>query len=256
MRKGIIVSNKMNDKQNFTTQTNTAETDEIDLLEIGYLLLQHLTGIVSCLIGGALVAVLFTRFMIAPKYTSTARMYVVSSSANSVVDLTSLQISKNLTGDYTELIKSRNVLEEVIDDLSLEIGYNQLAGEISVTNPTDTRILDITVTDADPQLAADIANTLANKAKTYIPRVMNTEQPNIFEEGIVPTSKSSPSTTKNGMLGGLLLAVCYMGFLILKHITNDSFVTPEDIQNAFGIQPLATVPESKKTKKSKKGGKK
>ena len=168
MRKGIIVSNKMNDKQNFTTQTNTAETDEIDLLEIGYLLLQHLTGIVSCLIGGALVAVLFTRFMIAPKYTSTARMYVVSSSANSVVDLTSLQISKNLTGDYTELIKSRNVLEEVIDDLSLEIGYNQLAGEISVTNPTDTRILDITVTDADPQLAADIANTLANKAKTYI----------------------------------------------------------------------------------------
>ena len=100
----------MNDKQNFTAQTNTSDTDEIDLLEIGYLLLQHLTGIVSCLIGGALVAVLFTRFMIAPKYTSTARMYVVSSSANSVVDLSSLQIGKSLTGDYTELIKIRNVL--------------------------------------------------------------------------------------------------------------------------------------------------
>ena len=47
----------MNDKQNFTAQTNTSDTDEIDLLEIGYLLLQHLTGIVACLIGGALVAV-------------------------------------------------------------------------------------------------------------------------------------------------------------------------------------------------------
>ena len=62
------------------------EEQEIDLVEIGYLLLQHLTEIVACLIGGALVAVLFTRFMIAPKYTSTARMYVVSGGANSVVD--------------------------------------------------------------------------------------------------------------------------------------------------------------------------
>ena len=209
------------------------EEQEIDLVEIGYLLLQHLTEIVACLIGGALVAVLFTRFMIAPKYTSTARMYVVSGGANSVVDLTSLQIGKSLTGDYTELAK-----------------------EISISNPSDTRILDITVTDTDPQLAADIANTLSTKAKQYIPRVMNTETPNVFEEGIVPTKKSSPSTTKNGLLGGLLLSVCYMGFLIVKHITNDSFVTPEDVQKAFGVQPLAAIPESKKTKKSKKGGKK
>lgn len=236
--------------------SSAEEEQEIDLVEIGYLLLQHLTEIIACLIGGVLVAVLFTRFMIAPKYTSTARMYVVSGGANSVVDLTSLQIGKSLTGDYTELIKSRNVLEEVIDDLSLDMTYTELANEISISNPSDTRILDITVTDTDPQLAADIANTLSTKAKQYIPRVMNTETPNVFEEGIVPTKKASPSTTKNGLLGGLLLSVCYMGFLIVKHITNDSFVTPEDVQKAFGVQPLAAIPESKKTRKSKKGGKK
>ena len=223
---------------------------EIDLLEIGYLLWQHIKQIILCFLCGTVIAVLFTVFMISPKYKSTARMFVVSGN-NSIVDLSSLQIGKNLTGDYTELIKSRTVLEEVINELNLDLNYVKLSKEISVTNPTDTRILNITVTDNSPQLAADIANTLAEKAKEYIPSVMNTEKPNIFEKGIVPTQKSSPSTSKNGILGGLLFSFAYMGFLIVKHLMNDTFMNPEDIQKAFGIQPLAAIPSTKK-KRGKK----
>lgn len=238
-----------NQMSNISSMSNNDE-EEIDLLEIGYLLWQHIKQIILCFLCGTVIAVLFTVFMISPKYKSTARMFVVSGN-NSIVDLSSLQIGKNLTGDYTELIKSRTVLEEVIDELNLDLNYVKLSKEISVTNPTDTRILNITVTDNSPQLAADIANTLAEKAKEYIPSVMNTEKPNIFEKGIVPTQKSSPSTSKNGILGGLLFSFAYMAFLIAKHLLNDTFMNPEDIQKAFGIQPLAAIPSTKK-KRGKK----
>lgn len=247
--------NNLNDNLNPNVNQETEE-EEIDLREIGYLLWQHITEIISCLVVGALAALLYTKFLVAPTYQSTARMFIVTSSANSVVDLSSLQIGSNLTGDYSELIKSRNVVEETIDDLKLDTTYEKLVGEIKINNPTSTRILDITVTDTDPQLAADIANTLANKAKSYIPRVMNTESPSVFEEAIVADHKASPSTSKNMALGGLLVAIIYVAYLVIKHISNDTFVTSEDIQKAFGVQPLATIPEGKHKKSKKKGAKK
>ena len=250
------MSKKIEDENmNLSLAASQEDEEEIDLVEIGYLLLQHIVEIIGCLITGLVIAAVATKLFIAPKYQSTARMYVVSSSSNSVVDLSSLQIGSSLTGDYTELITSRTVLEEVISDLNLDMEYTELEDEITISNPSDTRVLDITVTDTDPQLAADIVNTLADKAKTYITKVMNTQTPNVFEEGIVPEKKSSPSTVKNGLIGGFLFAFAYIAYLVIKHITNDTFVTPEDVQRVYGVQPLASIPETK-SKKSKKGGKK
>ena len=72
---------------------------------------------------------------------------------------------------------------------------------IKITNTDDTRILKVTVTSPDPQESADIANELIDQACIYLPQIMETEEPNLVEEAIPPTAKSSPSTAKNVMLG-------------------------------------------------------
>ena len=81
--------------------------------------------------------------------------------------------------------------------------------------------------------------------------LMETPPPNVYEEAIVPEQKSSPSYARNTLLGAMLLAVVYCGFLVVRYLMNDSFTTPEDIERYFGIQPLAVVPEG--TFKSDKG---
>lgn len=220
-----------------------AEEDTIDLVALFYLMLGHIWQILFCLVLGAILAFAVTYYLIKPQYTASSKMYILSASNDSVVNLSDLQVGAQLTKDYQELLLSRPLLEDVVENLNLPMSYSQLADMINITNTNDTRILKITVTSIDPQQAADIANELVNQAIIYLPRIMETDPPNVVETAIVPTHKSSPSYSKNTMLGGLLLVVLYCGILVVRFLMNDTIVTPDDIERTFGVQPLAAIPE-------------
>ena len=97
------------------------EEEEIDLVELFYLLWGHIRQIVLCLVLGAVLAFGITRFFITPLYKATSSIYIVSASNNSVVNLTDLQIGAQLTADYQELMLSRPLLEDVVANLGLEM---------------------------------------------------------------------------------------------------------------------------------------
>lgn len=224
--------------------------DEIDLVELFYLLWGHAWQIILCLVVGAGIAFGVTKCLITPMYQATSSIYIVSASNNSVVSLTDLQIGAQLTADYQELILSRPLLEDVIENLELTNGEGQLMSTgalsqmITITNTEDTRILKVTVTSPDPQESADIANELIDQACIYLPQIMETEEPNLVEEAIPPTQKSSPSTAKNVVLGGLLGACLACGVLVIRYLMNDTFMTPDDVAKYLGVQPLAVIPEA------------
>lgn len=220
------------------------DEDVIDLVELFYVLWGHAWQIILCLIAGAAIAFAYTYFLVTPLYQATSSIYIVSASNNSVVNLTDLQIGAQLTADYQELMLSRPLLEDVIENLDLDLSTKSLEKMISITNTTDTRILKITVTSPDPQESADIANELVNQSYIYLPDIMETEEPNLVEEAVPPTSKSSPSYAKNIVLGGLVGAVLCCGVLVLRYLMNDTFVTPDDVSRYLGIQPLAVIPEA------------
>ena len=138
---------------------------------------------------------------------------------------------------------SRPLLQDVIKNLDLDTSYRSLAGQVSITNTNDTRILKVTVTDSDPERAADIANELIKQARIYLPEIMETETPNVVEDAVVPAQKSSPSYAKNTVLGALVGAVLCCGVLLVQYLMKDSFDTPDDVAKYLGVQPLATIPE-------------
>ena len=216
---------------------------EIDLVELFYVLWERIGSILFSAFLGAVIAFCYTYFLVTPLYTATAKMYILSSSNNSVVNLSDLQISSSLRSDYQELLTSRPVIEKVIDSLGLNYSYKELAEKVTITNPKDTRILNVTVTTPSAQLSADIANQLVWQGQQDLPQIMKSEEPSIFEDAIVPATKSSPSFVKNTLIGALLAAMIYCAFIIFRFVTNDTIVTPDDIYKAFGVQPLATIPE-------------
>lgn len=215
---------------------------EIDLVEIFYLLWDNILKLLVCLAIGAVAMFVYTYFMITPLYKATAKMYI-NTSSKAVVDMADLQISSQLRGDYKALMTSRDLLENVIDTLNLEYTSRQLGKMISIENPTDTRIITVTATSADPVEAADIANALANRSKEKLPEIMRSEEPIIYEKAIVPTAKSSPSYTRNTLIGGFIGALLCAGYLIVKYLMNDTIVTPDDTLKYLGVQPLAIIPE-------------
>ena len=241
--------------QNNIQANNTADS-EIDLVEVFYLFLDNIGKIILCMILGGVLAFSYTKLFVKPTYSASSKIYVVSASNNSVIDLSDLQVGSQLTSDYQELLKSRPVLQDVIKNLDLDISYQDLGKQISISNTTDTRILTIDVTTNDPQLSANIANEVVNQAIIYLPKVMETEEPNIVESAVPPEQKAGPSYSKNTLLGILAGGVIMCGILLIQFLMNDTIGTPDDVEKYYGVQPLATIPEGKlKKRKKARGGK-
>lgn len=219
------------------------EETEIDLLEIFYLLKSKLVWLIfSFVIGGVLMAAV-TIFLITPKYTATAKIYMVSASSESVLNLSDLNLGTSLSQDYSELIKIRPVFNEVIDNLGLDMEYEDLLEKVTISTIGDTRLLAVSVEDEDPKEAQRIVNEIADTAVTYIPKVMETSTPNIAEYAIVPKEPSSPSLAKNTIIGALLFLLLTAAVFIAHVLMDDSLNTAEDVEKAFGIMPFTVIPE-------------
>lgn len=221
------------------------DKSEIDLYELFTFFLSKWKWILIGIVAGAILSGCYTFFMITPKYTATSKLYMVSSSNDSVVDLTDLNIGTSLSSDYAELLKVRPVLEEIIEDHNLPYQYEELSSMINISPISDTRILMIKVSSTSPKEAKTIANALAKKAVKEIPKLMDTSKPNIAEEAIVPKSKSSPNLMQNTLIGAFLGMLVVLAIYTILFIADDTLNSSEDIEKAFGILPIAVIPEGK-----------
>ena len=217
---------------------------EIDLREIFHVLLKKLWVIILSGVVCVVLAGLVTKFVITPMYSSTSKLYVVSKST-SLTSFADIQLGTSLTQDYMVMITSRPVTEKVISNLGLDLTHEQLVGEVTVTNPTDTRILEITVLDADPNMAQNISNEFAKVSSTRMAEIMDTQEPSIVENAYLPSSPSSPSLKKNVAIAGLLGVFAAAAIIILLYLMNESITTEEDVEKYLGLSTLGTIPVSK-----------
>ena len=141
----------------------------------------------------------------------------------------------------------------MIDSLALDMSYEQLLAKVSIGNPTDTRILTVTVTDPDPYRAKAIVDCVAETASDYIGEIMEMIPPKIIEYGTVPIIKASPNNRKNAVLGTLAGMVLVCGVIVIQVIMNDTVRTEEDVERYLGLTVLASVPLREGEERTKLG---
>ena len=245
----------MTDRHKVNRANNT-----INLLELFFALKKRIFILVAALIAGGLIAGAYTKLFVTRLYCSTTTMLVLTSETT-LSSLADLQIGSQLTKDYSRLILTRSVLEEVIDNLELDMSYRTLRSNIAINNPEDTRLLELTVTDSSPERVKTIADELAAVSADFISDQMEVPAPKIVEESEVPTEQTSPSLSKNIMLGALLGLVAAAGSLTVMVMMDDTLKSEDDIVQYLGIPVLASLPDRKDyiggkpsdKKKSRKG---
>lgn len=238
---------------------NENEEMEIDLKELFLELVSNWVKIAVSIVLLAAIMFLYSKFLVTPLYTSTSTLYVLSSST-SITSLADIQIGSSLTNDYMEVVGGRPVLDQVIENLDLDMEYGELSGKLSFENPADSRMLEITASDPDPETAKVIADEVAEVASAYIAEKMNQDPPNIIQYGYVNDSPSSPNIRKNTAMGGAVGAVLAIIIVCITYLLNDTIMTPEDMERKVGLNVLGSIPmdESeydgdKKGRGSKKG---
>lgn len=242
------------------TNQNVKENDEItiDLTELFMTLWSkaHIIILSGILLG--LLAFVGTKLFITPMYTSTTKFYVLTKTTDSGnVTYSDLQTGSQLTKDYAELVKSRPVLEEVVSVLNLDMDTQELADKITVTTPTDTRVMSINVEDAQPKQARDIADAVRQAVGIQIQEIMDVDSVKTVEEANLPDSPSSPSVMRNTLIGAILGILISAGIIILVFMLDDTVKTPEDVETYLGLNVLASIPiydgANTKNKKRVKG---
>lgn len=188
------------------------------------------------------IALLGSVFLIKPKYTSTTRIYVVSRTADSITNQ-DLQAGSYLVKDYQEVITSNEVLSSVIDKEKLSLTPNELSSMISVTIPTDTRVISISVEDDNAQEATTIANTVREMAAEKIKAVTKVDDVTTLEAAEVPKEPSSPNIKRNTLIGVIAGGVLAVISIIILEILDDRVRRPEDIEDVLGLPLLGIVPD-------------
>lgn len=214
---------------------------EIDLKELFFELLIEWKKIVVSTVLTGLIMFIVSAFILTPQYQSTSKLYVLSKST-SITSLTDLQMGTNLTNDYMEIVGGRPILDQVISNLGLEYTYGQLGSIIGFSNPSDSRILEITVTHPDPHVAKKIADEMANVAAAFIAEKMDQDPPSVIQYGYIENNPVSPSIVKNTAIGALAGAFLAMAIVIVTYLMNDTIMTPDDMERKVGIQVLASLP--------------
>ena len=214
---------------------------EIDLRELLFEFKRKWWALLTALVlGGGLVGA-YSYFVLTPQYTSSASLYVLSKETT-LTSLADLQIGSQLTQDYKVMVNSRPVLQSVISKMNLDMNYKELREKIKIDNPTNTRILTISVQDPDPYLAKEIVDNISAEASAYIGEIMEMVPPKMLEDGVVALEKTSPSVKKNAAVGGLVALFLVCAAITLSVVLNDTVKTEDDIQKYLDLPVLAVIP--------------
>ena len=225
-------------------EANTIEIDVLSLLRTIWRkkLLILLTAILTTGLAFA-----YSAFLVTPQYDSTTRLYVVNQSSGNggVITPQDLQVGSFLVKDYKEIILSQDVLQNVTTTLGIT---EDIKDKITVTIPTDTRILSITVRDSDPNQAATIANTLRDEAAKKIIEVTKVSDVTTLEAALPAENPSTPQTKRNLVLGFVEGAFLATALVLVLEVLDDRVKRPQDIEEGLGMTLLGVVPHAEKLK--------
>ncbi|MBQ8279940.1 MAG: polysaccharide export protein [Roseburia sp.] len=224
---------------------------EIDLLEIFYVLKSKILVILASMVLFGAVMFGYSAVIAQPVYESTASMYILTQST-SITSLADIQVGTSLTQDYKVMITSRTVIEQVIENLELECTYGQLLEQITVSNPSNTRVIEITVQDHVPEDAKIIVDEVVEVSRAKISDIMVTDAPSVVDYGNLPVNPVSPNVLKNTAIGAALGAFLAIAIVVVIFLMDDTVKTADDVEKYLGLNTLTSVPLKEGEAKAKK----
>ena len=223
-----------------------------DLLQI---VRKHLaSAIISFVVVFAAVAAV--TFIMPPKYTATAEVFATyAGQSGETQTANDMSYGANYLNTqiktYPELVKTEAVLQPVIKDLGLDMTTTDLAGVVTVTNPTNTFMVDISAEVGDPQQAADIANSVAKNLTDQISSDLYNNSSSgspikltVVQKAQTPTGQSSPNIPLYLAAGLILGLIVGIGVALLKDILNTKVDSTDDVRELTHASSLGTVPQA------------
>ena len=195
-----------------------------------------------------------------PLYSSSTSLVLAMADTNEkkkdseeAITATDITLNSKLVSTYSELIKSKKVLRQVVSNLQIDENVDSLKNKIKVSSVQDTEVIKITVTHENPTYAAKIANEITKVFSKEVNELYKINNVYIVDEAEVQNSPSNINHIKDIILFGMIGLVISSAYVFVLNMLDNTIKSSEDIENQFNIPVLVTIPLIEAFKNEKGG---
>lgn len=209
---------------------------------------QILMVVLVCIILGAAYSFLFVK----PKYKSYTTILLTKFQAEIVdgqeikttetITQTDLTLNQKLITTYSELIKSKNVLREVIKNLGITHSEDALKSKITVSAIEDTELIQISVVDADPVIAKQIANETARVFAKKVAEIYNINNVYTVDAAEISDVPYNINHIKDILIFAVIGVVISAVYVLIANMLDTTIKSQEDVENTLELTVLASIP--------------
>ena len=194
------------------------------------------------------VGIIYTMFIKTPLYKGDTTLILVKQDSNYGQESSSqtqsdILLNQKLVTTYSELIKSKRVLNQVISILELDCTNLELSQKISVSSVKDTEIIKISVSDEEPKDASRIANTLADVFKYEVMDIYDLQNVTIIDKAEVQDEPYNIEVIKSAVIFFALGFMLSVGVIFVIYYFDTSIKSSEEIENRLGVPVIGNVPK-------------
>lgn len=212
-------------------------------IDLKALFMEILDKIVIIVLGGivaGLASFLLVSTVLHLNYESVTKLYIKPQETGSNSSYVSLEVGSLLTTDYSEMIVGRDIIEDTIMHFDLDTIYERFSSKVKVENPTDTRILEISVKDKDPYLARNMAIYIRDKAIVAIEEKMGSEGISVIQQANLPNRTVISRKLFSFLMGFLVMVLIAIG-VVIRYLVVDTLVSADDIEKRMKLPVLGTI---------------
>ena len=217
-----------------------------DLMDIWHIFIWHLIPIFAAAALAIAGLYVYAKFFKVTKYKSTATVYILKQEreGDSSYTQSDFTLALNVVNDCVYMIRSYEVLDDVIEELGLDMTASELSKCITTRNPDGTRILEVSVETPSAEQSKRIVDSVCRIGAEKISATMSMDQVNIYSLGKVPDKPSNSIGLFKYSLAGVIAAfIAFFGYFI-AFLCDDKVKTEEDVAKYLNLSVLGIIPNA------------
>ena len=195
------------------------------------------------------IGVVYTIGFVTPKYKSSTTLVLATANkgnettqSTEAITTTDVTLNSKLISTYSELVKSKNVIRAVIANLNINISEDAIRNNIAVTSVKDTELIEITVTNTDPAIAAKVANETAKVFTQKISELYNINNVHVVDEAEEATTPSNVNHMRDIVIFALVGLVMSVVYTLVLNMLDNTIDSAEDIEELLKLPVLVSIP--------------
>ena len=234
--------------------------EELDLKELFGIFWKRKLQIILIILIFIVLGVIYTVAFTTPMYSSSTSLVLASSNSNqktNPITATDITVNSKLVSTYSELVKSKNVLSQVKENLNIDINEDSLRNNVTVSSVKDTELIKITVTTKEPNYSAKIANEIAKVFTEKVKEFYNIDNVQVVDQAEVSNVPSNINHKKDVIIFAFIGVAVAVVYVLIANMLDTTIKTAEDIEKEFKLPVVASIPiynPELQNVKVKKGG--